>query len=145
MATTAPASAPAIKPAGPVWSQNLLNKAVNEVSPVAIREATLAEEAQLLPMMRKLAEQQPGAIKFDEPAVRVAFGRFLSVPAFGKVWLLCERSNQSAMSSWRWASALSSTATTHSSTSCTSRRPSGDAGMAVRQLPLSKKRPTRWA
>src|SRR5256714_10328071 len=41
-------------------------------------------------MMRKLAEQQPGAIKFDEPAVRVTFGRFLSVPAFGKVWLLCE-------------------------------------------------------
>ena len=57
---------------------------------MAIREATLADEAQLLPMMRKLAEQQPGAIKFDEPAVRVAFGRFLSVPAFGKVWLLCE-------------------------------------------------------
>ena len=53
---------------------------------MAIREATLADEAQLLPMMRKLAEQQPGAIKFDEPAVR---GRFLSVPAFGKAWLLC--------------------------------------------------------
>ena len=59
---------------------------MNEVSPLAIREATLADEAQLLPMMRKLAEQQPGAIKFDEPAVR---GRFLSVPAFGKAWLLC--------------------------------------------------------
>ncbi len=54
---------------------------MNEVSPFAIREAILADEAQLLPMMRKLAEQQPGAIKFDEPAVRVAFG---------KVWLLCE-------------------------------------------------------
>ncbi|HKI72983.1 MAG TPA: GNAT family N-acetyltransferase [Verrucomicrobiae bacterium] len=63
---------------------------MNEVSPLAIREAILADEAQLLPMMRKLAEQQPGAIKFDEPAVRVTFGRFLSVPAFGKVWLLCE-------------------------------------------------------
>ena len=54
---------------------------MNEVSPFAIREAILADEAQLLPMMRKLAEQQPGAIKFDEPAVRAAFG---------KVWLLCE-------------------------------------------------------
>jgi ribosomal protein S18 acetylase RimI-like enzyme len=67
-----------------------LNKAVNDVFPLVIREATFADEAELLPMMRKLAEQEPGSIKFDEPAVRAALGRFLSLPAFGKVWLLCE-------------------------------------------------------
>jgi ribosomal protein S18 acetylase RimI-like enzyme len=67
-----------------------LNKAVNEVFPLVIREATFADEAELLSMMCKLAEHGPGSIKFDEPAVRAAFRRFLSLPAFGKVWLLCE-------------------------------------------------------
>jgi ribosomal protein S18 acetylase RimI-like enzyme len=55
-----------------------------------IREATLEDEAQLLRMMRRLAEQEPGTIKFDESAARAAFRRFLSLPAFGGVWLLCE-------------------------------------------------------
>ena len=63
---------------------------MNDVSPLAIREATLADEAGLLPMMRKLAEQAPGTIRFDEPAVRITFRRFLSLPAFGKVWILCD-------------------------------------------------------
>jgi ribosomal protein S18 acetylase RimI-like enzyme len=67
-----------------------LNKAVNDVFPLVIREATFADEAELLPMMRRLAEQGPRPVKFDEPAVRSAFRRFLSLPVFGKVWLLGE-------------------------------------------------------
>ena len=55
-----------------------------------IREATLQDEAELLRMMRLLAEQEPGKIKFDEPAARATFRKFLSLPAFGRVWLLCE-------------------------------------------------------
>ena len=41
-------------------------------------------------MMRHLAEQEPGTINFDEPAASAAFRQFLSLPAFGRVWLLCE-------------------------------------------------------
>jgi ribosomal protein S18 acetylase RimI-like enzyme len=63
---------------------------VNDVSELVIREATLQDEAVLLRMMRHLAEQEPGKIQFNEPAVRVTFRRFLSLPAFGRVWLLCE-------------------------------------------------------
>lgn len=44
----------------------------------------------LLRMMRLLAEQEPGKIRFDESAASVTFRRFLSLPAFGRVWLLCE-------------------------------------------------------
>ncbi|HET8922027.1 MAG TPA: GNAT family N-acetyltransferase [Candidatus Acidoferrum sp.] len=55
-----------------------------------IREAALEDEQELLPMMRKLAEQDPEIIKFDEAAARAAFRKFLSLPAFGRVWLLCE-------------------------------------------------------
>jgi ribosomal protein S18 acetylase RimI-like enzyme len=60
------------------------------VPELAIREATLQDEAELLRMMRLLAEQEPGKIQFDEAAVRVTFRRFLSLPAFGRIWLLCE-------------------------------------------------------
>src|SRR6266852_7119748 len=55
-----------------------------------IREAALSDETELLCMMRALAEQEPGKIKFDEPAARIAFRKFASLPAFGRVWLLCE-------------------------------------------------------
>jgi GNAT superfamily N-acetyltransferase len=55
-----------------------------------IREAVLEDERALLPMMRKLAEQDPEIIKFDEAAARATFRKFLSLPAFGRVWLLCE-------------------------------------------------------
>jgi diamine N-acetyltransferase len=61
------------------------------MTPLVIREATLADEAELLPMMRKLAEQEPGTIQFDESAVRVAFEKLLSLPAFGNVWILCQQ------------------------------------------------------
>ena len=55
-----------------------------------IREATLQDEAELLRMMRLLAEQEPGKIRFDEAAARATLRHFLSLPAFGRVWLLCE-------------------------------------------------------
>jgi ribosomal protein S18 acetylase RimI-like enzyme len=67
-----------------------LNKAVSNVSQLLIREATLQDEAELLRMMRHLAEHPPGTIQFDEPAARATFRKFLSLPAFGGVWLLCE-------------------------------------------------------
>src|SRR5579859_6351295 len=41
-------------------------------------------------MMRVLAEQEPGKIQFDESAARKTFRQFLSLPGFGRVWLLCE-------------------------------------------------------
>jgi ribosomal protein S18 acetylase RimI-like enzyme len=62
---------------------------VNDVSALAIREATPKDEAELLRMMRLLAEQEPGKIKFDELAARAAFRKLLSLPAFGRTWLLC--------------------------------------------------------
>jgi ribosomal protein S18 acetylase RimI-like enzyme len=58
------------------------------VSQLTIREATFRDEAELLSMMRRLAEQEPGKIRFDEPAARATFRKFLSLPAFGKAWLL---------------------------------------------------------
>ena len=60
------------------------------MSQLMIREATLQDEAELLRMMRQLAEHPPGTIMFDESAARAAFRKFLSLPAFGGVWLLCE-------------------------------------------------------
>ena len=60
------------------------------MSELSIREAVLQDEADLLRMMRLLAEQEPGKILFDESAARATFRRFLSLPAFGRVWLLCE-------------------------------------------------------
>jgi len=52
------------------------------------REAIPGDEAVLFPMMRALAEQEPGATHFDESAVRSAFLQFLSLPAFGRIWVL---------------------------------------------------------
>lgn len=54
------------------------------------REATLQDEAALLPMMRSLAEQEPGKIIFDEAAARAALRKFISLPTFGRIWLLYE-------------------------------------------------------
>jgi ribosomal protein S18 acetylase RimI-like enzyme len=71
-------------------SQNSSNKAVSDVPQLVIREAILQDEAQLLGMMRHLAEQEPGAIKFDEPAARAALQQFFSLPAFGGIWMLCQ-------------------------------------------------------
>jgi ribosomal protein S18 acetylase RimI-like enzyme len=58
------------------------------VCALRFREATRKDEATLFPMMRALAEQEPGAIHFEESAARAAFDKFLSLPAFGHIWLL---------------------------------------------------------
>jgi diamine N-acetyltransferase len=63
---------------------------VSDLSALVIREGALQDEAELLRMMRVLAEQEPGKIKFDEPAARASFRRLLSLPAFGRTWLLFE-------------------------------------------------------
>ena len=55
-----------------------------------IRAATPRDDAELLRMMRQLAEQEPGKIKFDETAARASLRKFRSLPAFGRVWMLCE-------------------------------------------------------
>ncbi len=52
------------------------------------REASSQDEGLLIPMMRNLAEQEPGKIKFNETAARAAFRQFLSLPNFGRVWFL---------------------------------------------------------
>lgn len=54
------------------------------------REATREDEAVLFPMMRRLAEQEPGKIPFDQDAAREAFRKLLEIPAFGRVWLFWE-------------------------------------------------------
>ena len=59
------------------------------MSALVIREADRPDEAELLRMMRILAEQEPGKIKFDEPAARASFQQLLTLPAFGRTWLLC--------------------------------------------------------
>src|SRR5215470_17081292 len=43
-----------------------------------------------MPMMQALAKQDPEVIPFDESAARAAFRKFLSLPDFGRTWLLCE-------------------------------------------------------
>jgi diamine N-acetyltransferase len=58
------------------------------VSQLQFREATLQDEAALVPMMRSLDEHETYAIRFDESAVRAAFRQFLSLPSFGRAWLL---------------------------------------------------------
>ena len=58
------------------------------MSSLQFREATLQDEAALIPMMRSLAEHEPDALPFDESAVRMAFRQFLSLDSFGRVWLL---------------------------------------------------------
>lgn len=63
------------------------------MSQLMIREAILEDEPELLRMMRLLAEQEPGKIQFDERAARATFRRFLSLPAFGRVWIFHEEDN----------------------------------------------------
>jgi len=63
---------------------------VGNVPEWMIRAATPEDEAELLRMMRQLAEQEPGKIQFDEAAARACLRKFRSLPAFGGVWMLCE-------------------------------------------------------
>lgn len=63
---------------------------MSEGPQIAFREAVAADEAALLRMMRKLAEQEPGALVFHEPVVRSALHEFLGNPQLGKIWLVLE-------------------------------------------------------
>ena len=54
---------------------------------VIFRPATHADEQPLLRMMRILAEQEPGAYFFDEPAVREVLRKFLAGSELGQAWL----------------------------------------------------------
>jgi ribosomal protein S18 acetylase RimI-like enzyme len=63
---------------------------VGNVAEPMIRAATPGDEVELLRMMRQLAEQEPGKIKFDETAAHASLRRFRSLPAFGGVWMLSE-------------------------------------------------------
>jgi ribosomal protein S18 acetylase RimI-like enzyme len=58
------------------------------LSSLEFREAILSDEAELIPMMRALAKQEPEVIPFDESAARAALHQFLSLPDFGRIWLL---------------------------------------------------------
>jgi ribosomal protein S18 acetylase RimI-like enzyme len=60
------------------------------VSELIIREASAADEPELLRMMRLLAEQEPGKIQFDEAAARATLLKLQSLPAFGAIWMLCD-------------------------------------------------------
>src|SRR5471032_749606 len=86
-ATTAPASAPIIRPVGPDWWLSSSNKAVNSAPHAAMREATGDDVDCLVVMMRKLAQQEP-SVPFDPAAVRNVWGVFLSRPEFGRAWLI---------------------------------------------------------
>ena len=54
------------------------------------REVSLGDEAELIPMMCALAKQEPEVIPFSESSARAAFHQFLSLPAFGRIWLFYE-------------------------------------------------------
>ena len=58
------------------------------MSSLEFREAISGDEAVLLPMMRALAKQDPEVVPFNESSARAAFHQFLSLPAFGRIWLL---------------------------------------------------------
>ena len=63
---------------------------MSSVSQVTFRPATKEDEADLLRMMRKLAEQEPGAYFFDELVVRRVLREFLANLNLGKVWIFSE-------------------------------------------------------
>jgi ribosomal protein S18 acetylase RimI-like enzyme len=63
---------------------------VSNASQVIFRPATNDDEADLLRMMRSLAEQEPGAYNFDEPAVRTVLREFLCDPSLGRAWIFSD-------------------------------------------------------
>jgi len=63
---------------------------VSNVPQVTFRTATQDDEADLLRMMRSLAEQEPGAYYFDEPAVRRVLRKFLADPDLGMAWIFSD-------------------------------------------------------
>ena len=56
----------------------------------AIRKATLQDEAEFLRMMRLFDEQEPAPSNLMKPHCAAPSGNFLTLPAFGQVWMLCE-------------------------------------------------------
>jgi ribosomal protein S18 acetylase RimI-like enzyme len=66
---------------------------VSSMPPLQFRQATISDEAVLFPMMRQLAEQEPGKVRFDDVAARNTFRKFLALPQFGCVWLFFEDQN----------------------------------------------------
>jgi GNAT superfamily N-acetyltransferase len=60
------------------------------VSGVIFRPAARQDEHALLRMMRNLAEQEPGAYFFDEPAIREVLRKFLARPDLGQAWIFFE-------------------------------------------------------
>jgi ribosomal protein S18 acetylase RimI-like enzyme len=57
---------------------------------VIFRPAARKDEPVLVRMMRNLAEQEPGAYFFDEPAVRGVLRKFLISPDLGQAWVFFE-------------------------------------------------------
>lgn len=57
------------------------------MSGVIFRPPTTQDEPALLRMMRKLAEQEPGAYFFDEPVVRGVLRRLLASRELGRAWV----------------------------------------------------------
>jgi ribosomal protein S18 acetylase RimI-like enzyme len=57
---------------------------------VIFRPAVLGDEQALLRMMRKLAEQEPGAYFFDKPAVREVLRKFLASSELGQAWVFLD-------------------------------------------------------
>ena len=60
------------------------------MSGVIFRPAAPQDEQALLGMMRNLAEQEPGAYFFDEPAVQEVLRKFLASPDLGQAWVFHE-------------------------------------------------------
>jgi ribosomal protein S18 acetylase RimI-like enzyme len=63
---------------------------VSNESQITFRPATEDDEADLLRMMHALAEQEPGAYYFDEPAVRGVLRQFLADPSLGRAWIFSD-------------------------------------------------------
>jgi GNAT superfamily N-acetyltransferase len=57
---------------------------------VIFRPAAAEDERALLRMMRSLAEQEPGAYFFDEPAVRDVLRKLLASPDLGRAWVFLD-------------------------------------------------------
>ena len=57
---------------------------------VIFRQAAVEDKPALLRMMRSLAEQEPGAYFFDEPAVREVLRVFLASPELGQAWVFLD-------------------------------------------------------
>ncbi len=57
---------------------------------VIFRLAAAEDEPAMLRMMRNLAEQEPGAYFFDEPAVREVLRKFLANSELGRAWIFLD-------------------------------------------------------